>query len=129
MQLIKERRRFLRVKDNIFVLFQSVKGKMSFETITEDISQNGLMFTTSNFIPERTELQFEIQQPLNSNKGLFLPIAAKVRVMWSRKKECNDEYVVGGEIIEMNEENQNRIKGYVDNSLKFKRKAFFLPTC
>jgi len=120
MQLIKERRIFPRVKDNIFVFFQLMKGDMSFETITEDISQGGLMFTTSNFIPERTELQCEIQQPLNSSKDLFLPIAAKVRVMWSRKKERDNEYVVGGKIIEMNEENENRIRNYVDNSLKFK---------
>jgi len=38
--------------------------------------------------------------------------------MWRRKKERDNEYIVGGEIIEMNEENQNRLKDYVDNSLK-----------
>ncbi|MDP8258182.1 MAG: PilZ domain-containing protein [Candidatus Aadella gelida] len=118
MKLAKERRRFSRVKDNIVALFQSVEGGMSFETMTKDISQGGLTFITSHSIPKRTEVQFEIQQPLNSDKDLFLPMEAKIQIVWIRKIEDNDEYLIGAKIIEMNKKSQNRIRNYVSNRLK-----------
>ena len=117
---IRERRRFPRIKDNIFVLFQSMEREMSFEAITNNISQGGLMFRTSNFIAERTELLLEICQPLNSDKDLFLPMSAKVQIAWIRKVEDNDEYLIGAKITKMDEKNQKGLSNYISNRLKSK---------
>ena len=114
----KEHRRFPRIKDNIFIFFQSMEDNMPLEAITKDISQGGLMFKGSNFIPERTELKFEIYQPLNPAKDMFLSMPAKAQVVWIRKLQEDNQYLVGLKIIKMNEENQNRFSRYINNRLK-----------
>ena len=91
---------------------------MSIEVITKDISQVGLMFNTSNFIPEHSELRLEICQPLNYNKNIFLSILTKVRIVWIKQVQENSEYLVGAKITKMNKENQNRLVKYIDSRLK-----------
>lgn len=117
---IKERRKFTRIKDNIFVFFQSIEDDKTFETITKDISQAGLMFTTSNFIPNNNKLRLEICQPLNYNKDTLFAIAAKAQIVWIKPMQENDEYLVGAKITKMNKKNQNRLISYINTRLKEK---------
>ena len=118
---IKERRKFPRIQDSIFIFFQSIEDEVSsFEAITKDISQAGLMFRTANFIPERSKLRLEVCQPLNYPKDTLLSIPAKVRIVWSKKIQENDEYLVGAKIIKMDEKNQNKLINYINIRLKTK---------
>jgi len=114
----KERRRFPRIKDNIFISFQPMGDDMLLEAITKDISQQGLMCKTSNFMLEGTELILEICQPLNYNKDIFLCILAKARVIWLKEVQEDNEYLIGVKITKMNDENQNKLSSYVNNRLK-----------
>lgn len=114
----KERRRFPRIKDNIFISFQPIGDDILLEAITKDISQGGLMCKTSSFVSEGTKLRLEICQPLNYNKDRFLCIPAKAGVIWIKKTQEDGEYLVGVKIIKMDDGNQDRLSRYVKNRLK-----------
>ncbi len=115
---IKERRKFPRIKDIFFASFQSREGDMSVEAITKDISQGGLSFKTSNFIPERTELKLEIYQPLNYNNSIFLSIPVKVRIVWIRQASENNENFIGVKITKMSEGYRDSLAYCINDKLK-----------
>ena len=67
-----ERRKFPRLKDNIFILgVLKANHAAEFKAFTRDISGGGLMFETDRDIPAGSELELEIYQPSDSGKKYY----------------------------------------------------------
>lgn len=118
-----ERRKFLRLKDNIFIF-----GKLSlspieeFKAITNDISAGGLMFELERDIPKESKLELEIYQPGNPNKTIFFSIHCLARVAWTKKLERENleqgenKYRIGMELLGLKQEDRQRVTKFIDES-------------
>ena len=72
-----EKRKFTRVKENIFILCSFPLSSFDeFKAITCDISTGGLMFETEREVLSKDELKLEIYQPTTSSKNVIFSIAA-----------------------------------------------------
>jgi len=119
-----ERRKFLRLEDNIFIL-GSLKANHAdeFKAFTRDISGGGLMFETDRDIPAGSELELEIYQPSTSGKNIIFSVHVFAKVAWTRgiAKEAFEEgenrYQVGVEFSEIKEEDKQRIVNFVKGSM------------
>lgn len=116
-----EKRRFSRLKDNIFALchLSSDSGVEEFKVITEDISAGGLMFETEISIPQESRLNLEIYQPVNRDKTMIFCIPVFTKVAWVREidkdnfESGENRYRAGIEFLEIKEEDKNRILEYI----------------
>ena len=119
-----ERRRYLRLKDNILIfgnLMSSPLGK--FKAFTNDISAGGLMFESERGISKERELELEIYQPTDRHKYMLFSITVLAKIIWIRKiaKENFDpgenKYRIGMEFSKIKDEDRQRIAKYVENNL------------
>jgi len=90
-------------------LFQFKGNDKTFEAITQDISQSGLMFRSFNFIPNGRKLRLEIYQPLNYNKDTSFAIPAEAQADWIKQARENNENFIGVKITKMNEKHQDSL--------------------
>ena len=118
-----ERRRFPRLKDNIFI-FGNLRSSPAeeFKAIAEDISAGGLMFQTEGNIFEENELQLEVYQPINRDKIIIFSVPILAKVKWTTKIEKNNfedgenKYRVGIEFSKIEEEDRQKIINYVEEN-------------
>lgn len=116
-----EKRKFTRVKENIFILCSFPLSSFDeFKAITCDISTGGLMFETEREVLSEDELKLEIYQPITSSKNVIFSIAVWTKVIWARKiekdnlEEGENKYRVGIEFTKIEEEDKQRIANYVE---------------
>jgi c-di-GMP-binding flagellar brake protein YcgR len=119
-----ERRKFSRLKDNIFIL-GSLKSSPTeeFKAITNNISADGIMFETERNISKDSELELEIYQPVNRHKDIIFSIPVLARVIWVEElKKDNFEqgeniYRIGIEFSEIKEEDRQRVAKFINESI------------
>jgi c-di-GMP-binding flagellar brake protein YcgR len=119
-----ERRKFSRFRDNIFI-FGNLKLSPTekFKAFTENISAGGLMLEMERDIPNQSELELEMYQPLDRDKRVIFSIPVLGRVVWTRKiekdnfQEGENKYRVGIEFSEIKEEDRKRITKYVEEGI------------
>ena len=119
-----ERRKFPRLKDNIFILgVLKANHAAEFKAFTRDISGGGLMFETDSNIPAGSELELEIYQPSNSGKRIIFSVHVIAKVAWTKGiekdafEEGENRYQVGVEFSEIKEEDRQRIVNFVNGSM------------
>jgi len=120
-----ERRRFPRLKDNIFV-FGNIRLNPieEFKAITKDISAGGLMFETERNISKESKINMEICQPVNRDKTMIFCIPALAKVVWVREidkdnfESGENKYRVGTEFLEIKEEDRKRIADYIEEDIQ-----------
>src|SRR3989338_5529506 len=114
-----ERRRSLRVNDNIFI-FCSLDSTESFDVLAGNINADGLMFEFTRDVLLNTKLEIEIYQPILRCKSRVCSIPVLARVVWTRKvekdrfEEGENQRMVGVEFLEIKEEDRQRIARYVE---------------
>ncbi len=119
-----ERRKDLRLSDNIFISYRSRSRK--FRAIAKNISSGGLMFESEKKMPVGTELEFEIYQPANQFKTLIFVIPVSIKIMWRQKikygflEDGENEHRVGVGFIKIREEDREKIAQYIGENLKIK---------
>lgn len=118
-----ERRRFSRLKDNIFIFGNLRLSPIEeFKALTKDISAGGLMLETERDISEESELELQIYQPMDSDKRVIFSILVLTKVKWIRQIEKDNfeqgenKYRVGIEFLELKEEDRERIAKYVEGT-------------
>lgn len=79
--------------------------------LTHDLSENGLSFTTSDFIPVNTQLFVAIFTKEE-------PLRAGSRVVWVQKVPFSDRYNVGLKFTDLNAYNQARIASLEDEMIR-----------
>jgi c-di-GMP-binding flagellar brake protein YcgR len=122
-----ERRRFPRLKENIFIF-----GKLKltpieeFKAITQNISAGGLMFETERDIPQDSELELEIYQPMDRDKRVIFSILVWPKIIWIQKiekekfEQGENRCRIGIEFSEIKEEDKQRIARYVKENVSEK---------
>ncbi len=116
-----ERRRFSRLKNNIFIFGNLRLNPIeAFKALTKDINAGGLMFETESDISEESELELQIYQPMDSDKSVIFSIFVLGKVKWTTKiendnfEEGENKYRIGIEFSEIKEEDRQRITTYVE---------------
>jgi c-di-GMP-binding flagellar brake protein YcgR len=119
-----EKRKFPRLKDNIFILgVLKANHAAEFKAFTRDISGGGLMFETDRDIPAGSELELEIYQPSDSGKNIIFSVHVAAKAAWTKeiKKDAFEEgenrYQVGVEFSEIKKEDRQRIVNFVNGSM------------
>lgn len=123
----QERRKFPRVKDNIFI-FCKLKGDYKvIEGITKDISEMGLGFKSDRFVPPSTLMEMEIYQPLDYVKSKIVSIYLLGKVVWVKEiKKGNrykgsNKYIGGIKFTEISNQDRGIIVNYMKE--KFRKRG------
>lgn len=123
--LNSERRRFPRLKDNIFIF-----GKLSstssgeFKAVTRNISAGGLLFETDRNIPKKSKLEMEIYQPLDRDKRVIFSIPVWLKVSWVKKivkekfEQGENRYRIGLEFLKIKDDDRERITKFISESIE-----------
>ena len=122
-----EKRKFPRLKDNIFVFCRSgPTSSDEFKAITCDVSGGGLMFETERDITPGSKLELEIYQPIKCFKNMICSMPVLAKVVWTREiekenfEEGENRYKIGIEFSEIEEEDRKIIATYVERSISDK---------
>lgn len=120
-----ERRKFPRLKENIFILYrlESAPSDKFNKAFTNNISARGLMFEGETNIPAGTKLELEIYQPIKRSKTVILSIPAFAEVIWIRNIEKQNselgenKYRIGIEFLEIKQQDRKKIVKYIEELL------------
>ncbi len=116
---MEEKRRFVRIDWPVVVHYKTLEEPATQDQIVgSDISEGGLSFTVYEKLLKGTNLDMEVQVPFDS-----MPIFAKARIVWIKKtgEEHANVFEVGVEFIEVDPEDQKRLKMYIKNEIKQRR--------
>ncbi len=107
MQSAVEKRRFPRIEFHAPLRYQ-IRGIPEFNnTVGEDISCQGVAFTSAKFIAPGTSLMLEISLLSRCLK----PIG---KIAWSHPLPHCDRYKAGVEFLELNRDEKNFLTDYVE---------------
>jgi len=109
----QERRRFLRIPENLPVTYELLLNAKTEQCHTKDISQEGIRFFIDNLVPKYSLLKIK----LNLDKP-SLSFDALVRVVWIKKTPQNDKYEVGVEFISAPKAATEHLIKYIRSNLK-----------
>ena len=108
-----ERRKHVRVKTCIPVRFTregDESGAVGVGSLTSDVCEGGLRFTTSEFIAAPCRLILELDVPTQAK-----PVQAVSQVAWVVDKgvESGRQYEVGNKFMEITQKDQERISQFL----------------
>lgn len=119
-----ERRKSPRLKSNIFIhgclRANPIKELKAF---TNDISAGGLMFETERDIPQDSNLELELYQPMNRARRIIFFLPVLVKVIWTKGIEKDEfekgenKYKIGVQFTEIKEGDREIIAKYVEENL------------
>ena len=120
----RERRKFRRIQDNIFIFCRSKPRQGVIEWIAKDISEIGLRFESDEFIPPSTFMEIEIYQPLNYLKSRIVTIYVLAKIVWIKELEklerygAINRYIGGIKFTKISKQDRNVIANYVKERFK-----------
>lgn len=107
----QDRRRFNRLERHLPLQFRNIE-KNSPEmsgSLTRDISGGGIRFVSSDFLPVQTSVGMQLS--LESN---LHTLPATARVVWVQKLPYNENFMIGLEFLNIENENRAKIIRYVN---------------
>lgn len=110
---MQDGRRFLRVPENLPISYESWLSTETKESLTKDISQEGISFFVHKFIPKYSLLKIK----LTLKKTPFY-FEGLVRVVWIKKEPGSERYEVGVEFINIPKKATEHLTDYIKGSLK-----------
>ncbi len=113
--MMEDRRRYVRVPENLQIAYEVIPAEQIKEYITKDISQGGIRFLAHDFIPKGSRLKIRISFP----RTLF-SFEAMVECMWIRQLPYGDEFEVGVEFINLPSEVLDYLISYIRVSMRNK---------
>ncbi len=101
----QDRRRFNRLQCHLPLQFRDIEKNRPemLGSLTRDISGGGIRFVSNNFLPVQTSVG--LQLALDSD---LRTLPATARVVWIQKLPYNENFMIGLEFL--NIENENRVK-------------------
>lgn len=122
-----EKRKFSRLKDNIFIFCRSGSTSSGeFKAITCDISGGGLMFETERDITPGSKLELEIYQPIKCSKSMICSVSVLAKVIWMKRIEKvsfekgENKYKLGVEFTGIEKEDREKIANYIEEKVSKK---------
>ncbi len=113
---MQEKRRFVRIDWPIVIQYMTLEEPHTVDQIVgKDISENGVRFNVYERLAKGIGLDMQIQTPFDS-----LPIFTKGKVVWIKKVggEQVKTFEVGVEFVEINPEDQKRLRTYIQNEIE-----------
>ena len=120
----KERRKFHRIQDNIFIFCRPEPYHRIIEWIAKDISEMGLGFESDEFVAPSTSMEIEIYQPLDYRKSRIVSIHVLAKVVWIKKIKrrnrypASNRYVGGVKFTKISKRDRSIIANYVNERYK-----------
>ncbi len=109
--LMNEQRMFPRIKcrlDSVFKVFGT--GEKLKEALVNDISEGGIRFRSSEFIPIQERLSFRVHIPGKK------PIETSVKPAWIREIPSISQFEIGGAFISLSDEDKKIIHDWMQVS-------------
>ena len=108
---INEKRKKRRIDVDVSLRYRDIKEKSKtlICTLTKNISENGVRFTTDRYIPLSHSLFIEIDLVLHSR-----PVRAIGKVVWIKKFPVGEFYEVGNRFLEISDEDKRILQEYVN---------------
>ncbi|MFH1519935.1 MAG: PilZ domain-containing protein [Candidatus Omnitrophota bacterium] len=115
-----ERRRFPRLKDNLFIFYRFLASvAKDCKAITQDVSASGFCFESETRLLPFSEMEVEIYQPLTHSKEIIFSMPIIARVVWVNKidsgqfEQGNNKYRIGVYFSRIHKIDQEKIINYV----------------
>ena len=105
-----EKRRYKRVICSFPIQYRDIRKSDTHTegSLTGNISEGGVYFTSSEFMPLAGRFALEISLP-----NLSRPIKAISKVAWIRKSPSSDQYELGSKFLEMRNEDKAHIVNFL----------------
>jgi c-di-GMP-binding flagellar brake protein YcgR len=107
----EEKRRCMRIKTHVPLKFSKLSDSPGTEgegSVTRNLSEGGICFRTSEFVPLAQRLILAVSIP-----EIMESIRAISRVAWIKKIETGNEYEVGVQFLEMNKRDKGAISEFM----------------
>jgi c-di-GMP-binding flagellar brake protein YcgR len=110
---VKEKRSSPRINAHIPLQFKDIQRPIETYTgsLTKDISEGGVRFTSNGFLSIFTRLMLEISVPSFSR-----PLKAISKVAWIQKVPRSSQYNVGLQFMDMTEDDRKHLASFISKS-------------
>ena len=108
-----EKRKYPRAYIKLPVRYRKLRegaGVQGTGSVSSDLSQGGIRFTTAEFIAMACRMIVELEIP-----ALSKPVKAISKVAWIRRTDSPDRYEVGNQFVEMSKEDKSAVENYLGN--------------
>lgn len=110
----EDKRKFKRLDARIPLQYKELGGaKIAQGTLTKNLSEGGVRFTSDKFISLACRLVVEMSLP-----AMQKPVRAISKIAWIKKVPSDDGYEVGNQFLDMTKEDRAVISGFINNSLE-----------
>ena len=116
-----ENRKFVRIEWPVIIKYKTVEEpRAQDQIVSKDISEGGARFIVYERFMKGTKLDIQLEVPFDS-----MPISATAEVMWIKKvgEENSKMFEVGVIFKTVNQNDQKRLKMYIENEIKERRKT------
>ena len=117
---MEENRKFVRIEWPVVIKYKTIEEPHAQDQIVgRDISEGGARFIVYERLMKGTKLDIQLEVPFDS-----MPIFAKGEVAWIRKigEENSKTFEVGVIFKDIGQSDQKRLKMYIENEIKDRRK-------
>ncbi len=118
---MEENRKFIRIEWPVVIKYKTIEEPSAHDQIVgKDISEGGARFIVYERLTKGTKLDFQLEVPFDS-----MPIFAKGEVIWIKKigEENSKTFEVGVIFKGVSQNDQKRLKMYIENEIKERRKS------
>ncbi|MFH0732570.1 MAG: PilZ domain-containing protein [Candidatus Omnitrophota bacterium] len=115
MPYVKEKRASTRIKARLPLQFKDIQRPMETYsgTLTRDICEGGVSFSSAEFLSVFTRLLVEVSVP-----SFARVIKAISKVAWIQKQPRGSQYLVGLQFLDMTEEDKKQLASFIAKSPK-----------
>ena len=118
---MQETRKFVRIEWPVVIKYKTIEEPCTQDHIvSKDISEGGARFIVYERLMKGTKLNVQLEVPFDS-----MPLFATGEVMWIKKigGENSKMFEVGVTFKGINQNDQKRLKMYIENEIKERRKT------
>ncbi len=107
---LSEKRKFVRVHSSLPLHYRDYEHFVS--SLSRDISEDGIRFTSNRFIPVSVKLLMDICLFHDAE-----PIKVITEVIWVEKLSHMDLYYVGAKFVDLSETHRRLISNYLSSNI------------
>ena len=118
---MEENRKFVRIEWPVVIKYKTIEEPRAQDQIVgRDISEGGARFIVYERLMKGTRLDMQLEVPFDT-----MPIFAKGEVTWIKKigGENAKTFEIGVVFTQVDEKEQKRLKVYIENEIKERRKS------
>ena len=108
--MVQERRKSPRIRAYLPVRLHRPDVHQAVETLTKDISFEGVRYVSSMLCPVSTELKLELVLSTGREQ-----LETRVKTAWFRTLPESEQFECGVSFVELSNENQRRLSAYLDH--------------